>query len=285
MARMMKDSEEKGESCSCGSSSCKKCGGTVKSKYADGGMLASKGPKMRGQGSASAMTHKMVAQNAAAKPARDAARKARMDARRATAAAARTASDATKAAARKARYTTMKEAYKAKQEATKPQRDAARKVKMDELRAKRAADPTFSLNRNTSAKAPGAMANPAKKMLERAKPPKFGSTPVGSMPKQKAVPNTTPRQANPSTSTMKPPPPRPKDLNTPKPPPPRPKDLNTPKPPPPRPKDLNTPKPPPPRPKDLKTSKARSTDFKVGGTVNSRGNRGALTGKKYSGTY
>jgi hypothetical protein len=149
MARMMKDSEEKGESCSCGSSSCKKCGGTVKSKYAEGGMLASKGPKMRGQGSASAMTHKMIARNAAAKPARDAAQKARMDARQATAAAARTASDATKAAARKARYTTMKEAYKAKQEATKPQRDAARKVKMDELRAKRAADPTFSLNRKT----------------------------------------------------------------------------------------------------------------------------------------
>ena len=127
--------------------------------------------------------------------------------------------------------------------------------------------------------------------------PGFGSTPVGSMPKQKAVPNTAPRQANPSTSTMKPPPPRPKDLNTPKPPPPRPKDLNTPKPPPPRPKDLGGSTPtqrPPPRPKDLgestpkqrppeKSDKVRSA--KLGGMINSRGNKGAVSGKKFSGSY
>lgn len=41
MARMMKDMEDEGEEegCNCGSSSCKKCGGSVKSKYADGGRV------------------------------------------------------------------------------------------------------------------------------------------------------------------------------------------------------------------------------------------------------
>jgi len=47
----------------------------------------------------------------------------------------------------------------------------------------------------------------------------------------------------------------------------------------------STSKPPPPRPKDLNTPKPRPKKFKVGGTVNSRGNDGAVSGKKFSGTY
>ena len=75
------------------------------------------------------------------------------------------------------------------------------------------------------------------------------------------------------SSTMKPPPPRPKDLGS-----------SSPKPPPPRPAGLGV--KPEPRPAGLGAKpKPRPKKFKVGGTVNSRGNKGALSGKKFSGTY
>ena len=72
------------------------------------------------------------------------------------------------------------------------------------------------------------------------------------------------------SSTMKPPPPRPKDLgsSSPKPPPPRPKDLgsSSPKPPPPRPAGLGV--KPEPRPAGLGAKpKARPKGFEVGGSV------------------
>ena len=112
-------------------------------------------------------------------------------------------------------------------------------------------------------RAPGAISDLAKNMMTSAPDTKSSSgksnTPVGSMPKKKAVPNTTPKQAGPSTP--KPQSPR-QGLGT-----------STSKPPPPRPAGLGA--KPPPRPKK----------FKVGGTVNSRGNKGAVSGKKFSGTY
>jgi len=84
-----------------------------------------------------------------------------------------------------------------------------------------------------------------------------------AMSKRSAPPaNPVAKSKAPATSTVKPPPPRPKDLGS-----------SSPKPPPPRPAGLGA--KPPPRPKK----------FKVGGTVNSRGNKGAVSGKKFSGTY
>ena len=86
------------------------------------------------------------------------------------------------------------------------------------------------------------------------------------------------------SSTMKPPPPRPKDLgsSSPKPPPPRPAGLGVK--PEPRPAGLGA--KPKPRPAGLGAKpKPRPKKFKVGGTVNSRGNKGAVSGKKFSGTY